>query len=261
MSGKSILSAIGGFDHFVHETGQQLGAIAPSLKGHTHLNILPLVMLAFALVAIFGLVFAARPKLADTESAVIPDGSLTVRTFWELFLDAVLGMMEDIMGPSKARRFFPLIATSAVIIFFSNLLGLVPGFLPPTDSFNLNMAMAAVIFVATHYAGLSTNGFGHIKHMMNPSGLWWGWLLAPLMFSIEIISHLVRPLSLSLRLMLNMIGDHAVLSQFLTLIDYPILYPLPIMALGLIVCVVQTAVFSLLSMVYIGLAVEDLDHH
>ena len=75
MAGKSILSAIGGFDHFLHDAGQQLGAIAPSLKGNTDLNVLPLVMLILALAVIFGLVFVARPKLANTKDAVIPDGT------------------------------------------------------------------------------------------------------------------------------------------------------------------------------------------
>ena len=111
--------------------------------------------------------------------------------------------------------------------------------------------MAGLVFLATHYYGLREQGFGHIKHMFGPVA----WL-APLIFVIELISHLARPVSLSVRLAGNMIGDHKALSIFLGLV--PFLIPVPIMALGLIVCLVQTLVFCLLSTVYIGLAIE---HH
>jgi F-type H+-transporting ATPase subunit a len=83
-------------------------------------------------------------------------------------------------------------------------------------------------------------------------------VLAPLILVIELISHCVRPISLALRLFGNMVGDHMVLGIFLGLV--PWIVPIPIMVLGTIVCVVQTLVFCLLSVVYISLAIEDLSH-
>ena len=106
------------------------------------------------------------------------------------------------------------------------------------------------------------HGMGHIAHMANPAGEWWGWFLAPLMFPIELVSHCARPFSLGVRLAANMVGDHAVLFAFLGLV--PIIVPLPFLGLGLMVCMIQTLVFILLSMIYIGMAVEDThgdEHH
>ena len=110
-------------------------------------------------------------------------------------------------------------------------------------------------FLAYNYWGIRQHGLvAHLKHFAGPI-LW----LAPLMIPIEIISHLARPLSLSLRLMGNMVGDHSVLVIFLGLV--PLLVPVPIMVLGTIVCIVQALVFCLLSVVYIGLAIEHHDEH
>jgi F-type H+-transporting ATPase subunit a len=264
MSDKSILSYIPGYDDAVHGVGESLGHVLPSVKGNHHLNAEPLVFLLITLVVIFGAAFLAKSKFADAEKAVIPDEKLSIRTFFELFLGTVFDQMEGVMGEKNSRRFFPLIATCAVVIFFGNFLGLVPGMMPPTDALNINLAMGLVIFVATHVAGAQTNGAHHFTHLANPTGQWWGWFLAPIMLPIELISHFVRPVSLALRLMCNMIGDHKVLGIFMTLTvaaGIPaLLYPMPIMLMGCIVCTVQTAVFCLLSVSYIALALEEQHH-
>lgn len=116
--------------------------------------------------------------------------------------------------------------------------------------------MALLVFFATHIYGIKEHGMAHIKHMAGPV-----LVLAPLIFVIELISHLARPLSLSLRLAGNMIGDHKALAIFLGLV--PIAVPIPILALGMIVCIVQTLVFCLLSAVYVGMAIEHAEegHH
>jgi F-type H+-transporting ATPase subunit a len=262
MADKTILSLIPGFDGAMKSAGEALGGIYPSfLGGKTELNTTSIVLLCFVFVFLLGLAFKARSRMIDTDAAVIPDDKLTARTVVEMLMDAVFGLMNDTMGRQNAKRFFPLIATCAFIILFSNLFGLMPGFAPPTDNFNLNIVMASVIFLATHIVGVQTNGIHHFGHMANPIGEWWGWFLAPPMFLIEVVSHFVRPLSLALRLMANMIGDHKVLVIFLTLVGIPIVYPVPIVVLGIIVCVVQAAVFCLLSIVYISLSLEDLTHH
>lgn len=255
MAEGSVLNAIPGYTEALKSAAKPLGE---TFLAHAPVNLEPLVMFIIALSVMFALVLAARPKLANTSEAVIPDDRLTLRTFFELFFDTVMALMIEVMGEKNARRFFPLIGTIAVVVFFSNFLGLMPGMLPPTDKFSVNLAIAGVVFIATHVAGFQTNGIGHLAHMANPVGVWWGWFLAPLMLPIELIGHLVRPVSLSLRLMGNMIGDHAVLGVFLGLI--PLVVPIPFLILGSIVCTVQTLVFTLLSIVYIGLALEEQHH-
>ncbi len=186
------------------------------------------------------------------KDAIVPQKKLGIATFFELFTEAVVGMSEGVMGKKNAERFLPLIGSLAFVIFFSNVMALIPGFVPPTDTLKTNLAMAVVVFVATHYYGVKEHGPGYIKHFFGP--IWW---LAPIMFVIELISHIARPVSLSLRLMANMAADHKVLVTFFTLI--PLLVPVPFLVLGLLVSVVQTLVFCLLSMVYISMAVAH-DH-
>ena len=121
--------------------------------------------------------------------------------------------------------------------------------------------MALVIFITTHIYGVKTHGF--IKYFAHFCGPLRSWnplviLLMILMFCIEMISHLARPLSLSLRLMGNMYADHAVVGTFVGLI--PIVVPVFPLTLGVVVCIVQTAVFCILSTVYIGGAVAHEEH-
>lgn len=211
---------------------------------------------AFAFVVLIVLLLAAigGAGLRNTQKAVIPEDKLSARTFVELFVSTAYSMMSDIMGKKAARFFLPLIGTCAFLILFSNLLGLVPGFVPPTDSLNTTVAMTLVIIVSTHVFGLKENGMAYLKHFAGP--VWW---LAPLFIAIELISHFVaRPLSLSIRLMANMFADHQVLSQVSDLVKW--LVPVAPMLLGTLVCVVQTVVFCLLSTVYIGMAIEHHDH-
>jgi F-type H+-transporting ATPase subunit a len=204
----------------------------------------------------------ARTQLNAAEGGgVVPEAGISVRNIIEMFLEAVYGQMKSIIGP-EASRYFPVIATLALYILICNLMGLIPGFLPPTDNWNTTFACAFFVFIYYNYHGLRVNGIHHIAHMANPVGETWGWFLAPLMFPIEIVSHIARPFSLGVRLATNMIGDHAVLGAFIGLV--PILVPIPFLALGLLVCCVQTMVFVLLSIIYIALAVEEAhhdDHH
>jgi F-type H+-transporting ATPase subunit a len=198
-------------------------------------------------------------SIRDAQGDLVPPARLTIRNFVELLVGTCYRMMSDIMGAKAARHFLPLIGTCAFFILFSNALGLVPGFTPPTSNFNTTLACGLVIFVVTHLYGLKTNGWHHIKHFFGPViGLPWLPLML-LMFVIEVISHIARPLSLGIRLMANMTADHLVLTIFLGLV--PILVPLPMYVLGTLVVVVQALVFCLLSTVYISLAIEEAEHH
>jgi F-type H+-transporting ATPase subunit a len=192
------------------------------------------------------------------KDAVVPPERFGVANFFELTVETLLGLMTNIIG-RDARRYFPLVGGLGFYVFFSNIIGLVPGLAPPTDNLNTTAGCGLVVFLYYNYQGLRSNGLNHIAHMANPSGVWWGWFLAPLMFPIELFSHLVRPISLAMRLMGNMIGDHAVLFAFAGLV--PVLVPLPFYVLGFLVCCIQAAVFCILATVYIGMAVQTHEHH
>lgn len=239
-------------------TGQEGTWLNHEAYGHGGSGVDHVVTALFLLVLLSLMAITAGNALKDAKAALIPEETLTVRTFFELFIGAVLGMMEPIMGKKAARYFLPLIGSCAVFIFFSNAMGLIPGFMPPTDSLKTTFALALVIFVVTHVYGIKENGLGHIKHLFGP---WLGPIGIPLnllMFVIEVIGHIARVVSLSLRLMANMFGDHMVVGIFTLLV--PFLVPVPFLLLGTIVVIVQTAVFCILSTVYIGMAVEHHDH-
>jgi len=169
------------------------------------------------------------------------------------FMEVIIGgfdtLVTDTMG-HKGKPFFPLIATIGLFVLTANLLGLVPGFGSPTANLNTNAAMAITVFLLTHIMGVKVHGAGYIKQFIGPVA----WL-TPLMLPIEIVSHLVRPLSLSIRLFGNMEGGHIVIAVLLILA--PFLVPVPILILKLLICFIQTLVFTLLSMMYISGAMEE----
>jgi F-type H+-transporting ATPase subunit a len=191
-------------------------------------------------------------QLRKAEDQVIPDERVTVRSFLEVVVDGLSGLVESTMGP-RGGEFLLIIGTLALFILFNNLSGLVPGFLPATDNVNTTFACSLTVFVMTHYYGVREHGIKYLKHFVGP--FWW---LAPIMIPIELIGHLSRPLSLGLRLFGNMTGDHLVTAIFFSLI--PILIPLPVMLLGVFVAFVQTFVFMLLSMAYFSGAIAHEEH-
>ncbi|MCK4535068.1 MAG: F0F1 ATP synthase subunit A [Syntrophobacterales bacterium] len=168
---------------------------------------------------------------------------------FEVFLGGIRDLMLDVMGPD-GLKFFPLIATSALFILTANLLGLIPGFESPTSNLNTTVSMALVVFVMTHIVGVWVHGFKYVKQFLGP--VWW---MAPIMLPIEIVSHLARPVSLSVRLFGNIMGEDLVLAIILLLV--PFLVPLPMFVLMIFTSVIQTLVFVMLSMIYIQLAMAE----
>jgi len=181
--------------------------------------------------------------------ALVPDN--TVQSVVELLIGGIKNMVEETMG-HHGKKYFPFIATFGIYILVSNILGLIPGMLPPTANLNTTAGLAVIVFVATHIIGIKEHGIGYVKHFMGP--VWW---LTPLMIPIEVISHLVRPVSLSLRLFGNIMGHELIVGILLMLM--PLAYPLLALstALGVLVAFIQAFIFSLLSMMYIGSALEE----
>ena len=194
-----------------------------------------------------------RAATATPEGRLVPPPKFGFRNFFEMFTESFYNLAEQVMGEHNAQRYLSLIGTLAFFIFFSNVLGLIPGFAPPTATLKTNLAIAGFVFVMTHVFGVREHGIKYFKHFLGP--VTW---LAPLMLCIELISHIARPVSLSLRLMGNILADHKVVFSFFTLV--PILVPVPFLLLGVLVCVIQTLVFVILTMVYISMAVAHEEH-
>ena len=192
------------------------------------------------------LVLIVLAFLASRAVKLIPGG---LQNFMEVVVSGIENLIEETMGP-KGKAYFPLLATFALFILVSNLIALVPGFYPPTANLNTNGALALTVFAMTHIIGVKEHGFHYFKHFMGPI-----LALAPLIFIIEIIGHLARPLSLSLRLFGNMYGHEIVLMIFLALV--PFLLPVPMMLMDVLVAFIQTFVFTLLAMIYIAGALEE----
>jgi F-type H+-transporting ATPase subunit a len=195
-----------------------------------------------------------RRGLATPDGGIVPPRKMNLRNFFEMTAEGVYGLVEGAMGEKNARRFFPLIGTLWMFILFGNLIGLVPGFVTPNDTMKTNAALALTVFALTHYYGVKEHGVvNYLKHFAGPVPA-----LAPLIIPIEIISHIARPLSLTFRLLGNMVADHKVVVTFTTLL--PLFVPIPFYVLGILVCFVQALVFSMLTMVYLGMAIEHEEH-
>jgi len=213
------------------------------LPGHVATALIVLV-----LIVLF--VLRAKSQQAAASDRDVPDDSLTCRNIAELLVQGVMSMAEGVLG-HQARKYIPLYGTFFIFILVSNLMGLIPGFSPPTTNFNVTFALGLLSFTAYNFFGFKEEGVGYLKHFVGPM-LW----LAPLMIPLELISNLVRPFSLALRLLGNMTGDHTVLEIFTDLTK--VIIPVIFYGLGTFVSFVQAFVFTLLSMVYVSLAVT---HH
>lgn len=221
------------------------------LEGHMLADWVPVVggLVSFLIILLTGFKFKAAMEQAGS---VEVEGVITLRTVVEMLLDFVYNLGRDIIGPKDGPNYFTLLAGLFLFILISNLTGLVPGFLPATDSISTNLAMGICVFIVYNYAGIKEHGASYVKQFLGPVGF-----LMPLMVIIEIIAHLARPLSLSLRLYGNIFGDHLVLSVFTGLTV--LLLPAGLLFFGLLVASLQSFVFTLLTSIYISMAVSH-DH-
>lgn len=191
-------------------------------------------------------------QMTAAEGGLVPDDHWSFKNFFEIIAESLYKLTESVIGHHEAPTYFPIIGTLFLFIFASNLVGLIPGFLPPTENFNTTLGLGIFVFLYYNYAGLRAHGISYLKQFMGPV-LW----LAPLMFIIEVASHIFRPLSLALRLRGNIMGDHVVLGVFSGLVPY--LLPVIFYGLGVFVAFIQAFVFCLMTMVYISLSISH-DH-
>lgn len=218
-----------------------LGAVG----GHEQFFMIASHMLLAAIIVL------AVVKSATKSMALVPSGTQNIM---EWFVESVIQMGADVMGEERARKYLPLVGTLGLFIFVSNMMGIVPGFESPTANINFTLVLALIVFLYYNYEGIRENGFAHyFGHFMGPVKI-----LAPLMFPIEIISHLSRIVSLSFRLFGNVRGDDMFLMVMLMLV--PWLVPVAPFFLLLFFGILQTFIFMILTYVYLGGAVLIDDH-
>ena len=205
---------------------------------HTYPHIIYSWVVMIILI-VFGYIAAKGVSLIPTK----------MQNIMEILISGIEEFMVDITG-EEGRWLFPIVATIFLYILVGNMIGLIPGFSPPTASINTTLSCALPVVIFTHVIGIKYHGAKYIKHFLGP--VWW---LAPLIFVIEVIGHLARILSLSIRLMGNMVGHEIVLGILFSLAGL-FFAPLPIMALGIFVALVQAFVFFLLSIMYFTGALE-----
>jgi len=204
-------------------------------------------------MALFARMSLNRALAKNDISRYFSDEGLTPRTFFELVIEGLRFFMDDMLSKADVRVFLPLVGTLFLYIWTCNIMGIIPGFIPPTDNVNTNVGMALISFLVFMAVGLSRDPVGFIKHLAGP--VWW---LAPLMFVVEVISLCVRPLALVLRLTGNMFGDHLVFTIMSDLV--PIFIPVIFLCLAILVSTIQAFVFSLLTAIYIYLSVPHHEH-
>lgn len=200
---------------------------------------------------LIGTSFIAKATLGKGDHAVIPTGKFSIRGIFELITEFIAGLAEMIIGHG-GKKYIPMFASFFTFVLINNLVGVLPGVAPATENINTTLAMGLFVFITYNLFGLKENGVGYLKHFLGPV-MW----LGPLMLVIELISHIVRPISLALRLANVLKGDHTVVGIFLDIAPYGV--PIPFYVLGMFVAFVQAFVFTLLSMVYVALATAH-DH-
>jgi F-type H+-transporting ATPase subunit a len=238
---------------FAHTSlGDQLGVGAAS---HGYVQ----ALWASAFITVLLLVFAIGARMSLEAARKRPgiqkwfaQPGLGLLTLAELVVDFWHSMMGGNLSRQDIHRFLPIVAGLFVYILANNILGLVPGFLPPTENVHHNWAMSIVVFLLFLGVGLLRDPVYFIKHMAGPV-----LFLAPLIFLIELVGIIARPVTLTVRLTGNMFGDHTVLTTMADLV--PLVVPVPFLALGLLVSFIQAFVFALLTVIYISLSVPHHD--
>ncbi len=194
------------------------------------------------------LIWIFKGKLSEDDPT---HGQLTL----EAGFLALRDMIVTIVG-EHGYKYFPVVATFAILVLISNLMGLFPMFMSPTANVNVTFALGIASFVYYNFVGIKENGIvKHLGHLTGPSlPLLMTLLITPLIFAIELVSNMIRPLTLGLRLFANMFADEQISGQIANLAPpyTNFLLPVVLMPLAVFVAFVQTLVFTLLSMIYLS---------
>jgi len=215
---------------------------------------------AWSLVAMVTLLVIS--VLGTRRLSIRPRG---LQTVLEMVVTALRGLVTGIMGP-RGADFVPFIGTLFIYIALMNLMGLIPGFMSPTSNLNITAGLALIVFVVVQYYGFREQGLGYLKHFIAGVPPQFPYiLLAPLVFAVHLVGELCRPVTLALRLFGNLMAEEMVVLILIGLVAgmarhwIPIPIQLPNMALGLLVSLVQAAIFSMLATVYLDGVVRHVE--
>lgn len=239
------------FSHF--------GTTAENVFGpYTLENAIPWYTIMFIIACILSVIVIKilKDKLSEGDPS---NAQMTV----EAGFLALKNLAANVIG-EHSFKYFPIVATFAVLILISNLMGQIPIFVAPTASVNVTYALAITSFVYYNYVGISENGvLNHIKHFTGPKLPTYLIFITGLIFVVEIVSNMIRPFTLGVRLFANMFADEKIFGEITNL--YPpitqFVVPLLLTALGVFVAFVQTLVFTLLSMIYISEVTHAPNEH
>ncbi len=212
-------------------------------------------LVVFGIITILA-VLANRAIKKQFDKQLVPDGRVSLINTIDAGIDGLRGMVVGTIG-EHGEMYFPFIATLFLFIFFGNFLGLLPFSAAPTASVNTTFALGIASFVYYNVMGIRAHGFvGYLKHFLmglGPAGV--------LVALLEMVSQVVRPLSLGIRLFVNMHVDHTVVLSFQNLFAW--LLPVPLLLFGVVVCTIQAFVFAILTAVYVQMATEHEaeEHH
>ena len=205
-----------------------------------------IIMATFVLLFCFAFFTFVRSRLSMENPGRLQQGV-------EVGVEFLGDQLDEIIGPS-GRKYLNMIGTLGIFIMFSNLIGLIPGMVAPTSNINVTAGCAIVVFLYYNLQGIRAQGIiKYLKHFMGP--VWW---LAPLMVIIEVISHIARPFSLTVRLFVNIFAEELLIVVFFGLI--PLILPLPFMAYAVFGGMLQAYIFIVLTMVYLAGAVATEEH-
>jgi F-type H+-transporting ATPase subunit a len=223
-------------------------------------------IMALLLTVLIAILFPLAARRFDRERPG------AVQNFLELVVSGIRGLLEDVIGHGAGTKYLPIIGTFALFIFLGNLFGLFFPLQPPTGSLSTTVALAVLAFIYFNWQGIKEHGLGkYLWHLTGPSVLpdkpsWLeriAWfplvlLLASIFLVVESVSNVARVLSLSVRLFMNISGEHTVTGFFASLL--PIFVPWPLMALGLFTALLQSFIFVTLTAVYINLSTAHEEH-
>lgn len=224
----------------------------------SHFTLVHVVGALIAAALILFATFRYRASLEDSTKGIVPPRKFNLASMINGIVGAVYKLSVDVMGEKDAKRYLHITGTLALFIFCCNIQGLIPGFLPPTDTLKTNLALSLIVFIIYVVVGVTRSPGHFLGEFLGPKIGGFPWL-APLFLIVEPASHIARPVSLALRLLGNILADHKVVGAIAALVA--LLAPVPFLLLGVMVAIVQTLIFTLLTIIYIGLAVGHAEGH
>ena len=217
---------------------------------------------AFATLLLVLAGFSVRRAVSSEGAGVIPEEGLSIRNVFEVLIEFLGDLGETTIGP-EWRRYFPVVGTIFFFVLVSNFKSLIPGLIGSTGDANVTFSLGIVSFVVYNYVGIKQHGWKYIYQFMGPALAEWEIggkhyhvrVLAPIFLPLELVLHVARIVTLGVRLLANMFADHKVIMIFIGMV--PIAIPAIFMGLGMVVSFLQAFVFALLTMIYIGQALEE----